>query len=53
LRWPRAANAPAGGTAAAQATFPAQIPPAIARVAGMTAASLTVAALTNAKGFTL
>jgi hypothetical protein len=27
LRWPRAANAPAGGTAAAQATFPAQIPP--------------------------
>src|SRR6478672_13245099 len=42
---PTPANAPAGGVAAAQATFPAQIPPAIARAAGMTAAGLTVAAL--------
>jgi len=39
------APAPAGGAAAARAAFPAQIPPAIARVAGMTAAGLTVAAL--------
>jgi predicted lipoprotein with Yx(FWY)xxD motif len=39
------APAPAGGAAAAPATFPAQIPPAITRVAGMTAAGLTVAAL--------
>ena len=42
---PAPANAPAGGAAAARATFPAQIPPAIARAAGMTAAGLTVAAL--------
>jgi len=42
---PAPANAPAGGAATAQTTFPAQIPPAIARVAGMTAAGLTVAAL--------
>src|SRR6185437_2642215 len=42
---PAPANAPAGGAATAQATFPAQIPPAIARVAGMIAAGLTVAAL--------
>jgi predicted lipoprotein with Yx(FWY)xxD motif len=42
---PAAATAPAGGAAAAPARFPAQIPPAIARVAGMTAAALTVAAL--------
>ena len=41
---PAAANAPAGG-AAAPATFPAHIPPAIARAAGMTAAGLAVAAL--------
>ena len=42
---PAPANAPAGGAAAARATFPAQIPPAIARAAGMTAAGLAVAAL--------
>jgi predicted lipoprotein with Yx(FWY)xxD motif len=40
---PAAANAPAG--APAQAAFPAQIPPAIARAAGMAAAGLAVAAL--------
>jgi predicted lipoprotein with Yx(FWY)xxD motif len=39
------ALAPAGGAAAAPATFPAQIPPATARAAGMTAAALAVAAL--------
>jgi predicted lipoprotein with Yx(FWY)xxD motif len=37
--------APAGGGAAAPATFPTQIPPAAARAAGMTAAGLAVAAL--------
>ena len=42
---PAAANAPAGGAAAAPARFPAQIPPAIARAAGITAAGLAVAAL--------
>jgi predicted lipoprotein with Yx(FWY)xxD motif len=42
---PAPANAPAGGAAAARARFPAQIPPAIARAAGMAAAGLTVAAL--------
>jgi predicted lipoprotein with Yx(FWY)xxD motif len=42
---PAAANTPAGGAAAAPATFPTQIPPAITRAAGMTAAALTVAAL--------
>jgi predicted lipoprotein with Yx(FWY)xxD motif len=42
---PAQANALASGAAAARATFPAQIPPAIARAAGMTAAGLTVAAL--------
>ena len=42
---PAPANAPAGGAAAARATFPAQIPPAIARAAGIAAAGLTVAAL--------
>src|ERR1700749_1156500 len=42
---PPPANAPAGGVAAAPATFPAQIPPAVARAAGMTAAGLAVAAL--------
>jgi predicted lipoprotein with Yx(FWY)xxD motif len=42
---PATANAPAGGAAAVPATFPARIPLAIARVAGMTAASLAVAAL--------
>src|SRR6201994_1840742 len=42
---PTPANARGGGVAAAQATFPAQIPPAIARAAGMTAAGLAVAAL--------
>src|SRR5690348_821547 len=42
---PAPANAPAGGAAAARAAFPAQIPPVIARVAGMTAAGLAVAAL--------
>jgi predicted lipoprotein with Yx(FWY)xxD motif len=42
---PAAANAPAGGAAATPATFPTQIPPAMTRVAGMTAAALTVAAL--------
>ena len=39
------APAPADGTAAAPARFPAQIPPAAARAAGMTAAGLAVAAL--------
>jgi predicted lipoprotein with Yx(FWY)xxD motif len=39
------APAPAGGAAAAPATFPAQIPPAAARAAGMTAAGLAAAAL--------
>ena len=42
---PAPANAPAGGAAAARAAFPTQIPPAIARAAGMTAAGLAVAAL--------
>jgi predicted lipoprotein with Yx(FWY)xxD motif len=42
---PAAANAPAGGAAGAWATFPARIPPAAARAAGMIAATLTVAAL--------
>src|SRR5438132_14056231 len=42
---PAQANALASGAAAARATFPAQIPPAIGRAAGMTAAGLTVAAL--------
>ena len=42
---PAPANAPAGGAAGARAAFPAQIPPAIARAAGMTAAGLAVAAL--------
>ena len=42
---PAAANAPAGGAAAAPAAFPAQIPPAIARPAGITAAALAAAAL--------
>jgi predicted lipoprotein with Yx(FWY)xxD motif len=41
---PAPANAPAGRAAAVRATFPAQIPPAIARAAGMTAAGLAVAA---------
>jgi predicted lipoprotein with Yx(FWY)xxD motif len=40
-----AANAPTGGAAAAPATFPAQIPPAIARAAGMTTAALAAVAL--------
>jgi predicted lipoprotein with Yx(FWY)xxD motif len=39
------APAPAGGAAAAPARFPARIPPAAARAAGMTAAGLAVAAL--------
>jgi predicted lipoprotein with Yx(FWY)xxD motif len=39
------APAPANGAAAARATFPAQLPPAMARTAGMAAAGLTVAAL--------
>ncbi len=39
------APAPANREAAAPARFPAQIPPAAARAAGMTAAGLTVAAL--------
>src|SRR5689334_19602657 len=39
------APAPAGGAAAAPATFPAQIPPAAARAAGMTAAGLAAVAL--------
>jgi predicted lipoprotein with Yx(FWY)xxD motif len=39
------ALAPAGGAAATPATFPTQIPPAITRVAGVTAAALAVAAL--------
>src|ERR1700750_1110292 len=42
---PAPANAPTGGAAGARAAFPAQIPPAIARAAGMTAAGLAVAAL--------
>src|SRR6476661_3522058 len=42
---PAAANAPADGTATAPAGFPAQIPPAAARAAGLTAAGLAVAAL--------
>ena len=42
---PAAANTPARGAAAAPAAFPAQIPPAIARAAGITAAGLAVAAL--------
>jgi len=42
---PATANAPVGGAAVAPATFPAQIPPAIARAAGMTTAALAVAAL--------
>ena len=42
---PAAANAPGDGAAAAPAAFPAQIPPAIARAAGITAAGLAVAAL--------
>ena len=42
---PAAANAPADGTATAPAGFPARIPPAAARAAGMTAAGLAVAAL--------
>jgi predicted lipoprotein with Yx(FWY)xxD motif len=40
-----AAKAPADSAAAAPARFPAQIPPAIARTAAMTAAALAVAAL--------
>jgi predicted lipoprotein with Yx(FWY)xxD motif len=39
------APAPAGGAAAAPARFPTRIPPAAARVAGVTAAGLAVAAL--------
>ena len=39
------ALAPAPADGAAPTTFPAQIPPAITRAAGMTAAALTVAAL--------
>src|SRR5580704_16045218 len=39
------APAPANGAAAARATFPAQLPPAMARTAGMAAAGLTGAAL--------
>jgi predicted lipoprotein with Yx(FWY)xxD motif len=39
------APAPAGGTTKAAARFPAQIPPAIARAAGMTAAGLALVAL--------
>jgi predicted lipoprotein with Yx(FWY)xxD motif len=39
------APVPANGTAAAPARFPAQIPPAAARAAGLTAAGLAVAAL--------
>ena len=42
---PAPAPAPAGGPAAGPARYLTQIPPAIARVAGMAAASLTVAAL--------
>ncbi len=42
---PAAANAPADGTATAPAGFPARIPPAAARAAGMTVAGLAVAAL--------
>jgi predicted lipoprotein with Yx(FWY)xxD motif len=42
---PAAANAPAGGAAAVPARFPVQIPPAIARTAGMTTAALAAAAL--------
>src|SRR6201986_3078348 len=42
---PAPANGAAGGGAAAPATFPTQISPAVARAAGMTAAGLAVAAL--------
>jgi len=42
---PAAANAPADGPAAAPPRFPAQIPPAATRAAGLTAAGLAVAAL--------
>src|ERR1700756_3080993 len=42
---PAPAKAAADRAAAAPARFPAQIPPAVARAAGMTAAGLTVAAL--------
>ncbi len=42
---PATANTPAGGAAGTWATFPARIPPATARVAGMIAATLAVAAL--------
>jgi predicted lipoprotein with Yx(FWY)xxD motif len=42
---PAPANTPAGGPAGTWAAFPARIPPAAARAAGMTAAGLTVAAL--------
>ena len=42
---PAPANTPAGGVAAAPATFPAQISPAIARAAGMTTAALAAVAL--------
>ena len=42
---PAAASTPAGGAAGARATFPARIPPAAARAAGMIAATLAVAAL--------
>ena len=39
------AQSPAGGAAATQSRFPAQIPPALARAAATTAAALAVAAL--------
>ena len=42
---PAPAQAPAGGTAAAPARYLTQIPPVIARAAGMAAAALAVAAL--------
>jgi predicted lipoprotein with Yx(FWY)xxD motif len=42
---PAPANTPAGGPAGTWAAFPARIPSAIARAAGMTAAGLAVAAL--------
>jgi predicted lipoprotein with Yx(FWY)xxD motif len=42
---PAAANAPVGGAAAAPATFPTQISPAIVRAAGMTTAALAAVAL--------
>jgi predicted lipoprotein with Yx(FWY)xxD motif len=42
---PAPANAPADRAAAAPARFPAQIPPAAARAAGLTAAGLAAAAL--------